>query len=125
MSGGGGMNLLPYAEKAVIPLGKITDYSLDFDKDPNKAEAFRAALGYTKSNSPHLIKNIYDNIGKFEAVSKGNNGYGEIYEIVLNITGYNKKNANIVTGWIVENGTNYPRLTNVYVTKKKVRGELV
>ena len=117
------MNILPNADNAVIPFEKLTKYSLDFDKNPDKAEAFRLAMGYNKKNSDKLIENIYQNIQRFEAVSKGNNGYGDVYEIVMNMTGENRRSANVLTTWIIENGTDFPRLTNVYVTKKKVRGE--
>jgi len=114
--------MLPNAEKAVIPTEKITNYSLDFDKDPNKATAFKLALGYNKNNADMLIDNIYRNIPFYNAYSRGNNGYGELYEVVINITGANGRNANVLTAWIVENGTDIPRLVNAYVTKKKVAG---
>ena len=118
------MGILPNANKVIIPLGKLTNYSLDFDKDPNKAEAFRIGLGYTKNNAEKLISNIIENVSRFETIEKGNNGYGDIYETVMRITGENGKNANVLASWIVENGTDFPRLTNVYVTKKKTRGEI-
>ena len=116
------MNILPNANKAIIPLEKLTKYSLDYSKDPNKAEAFRTGLGYTKSNAEALIVNITKNLNRFETVAKGNNGYGEIYETIMSITGENGKNANVLASWIIENGTDFPRLTNVYVTKKKIKG---
>ena len=117
------MHILPNANKAIIAIEKLTKYSLNYDKDPNKAEAFRKGLGYTKKNAVKLIVQILDNISRFETKAKGNNGYGEIYETVMRITGENGKTANVMTSWIVENGTDLPRLTNVYVTKKKVRGD--
>ena len=114
------MNTLPNADNVIIPIEKLTNYSLDFDKDPNKAIAFKLALGYTKNDADKLIENICQSINKYNAVSKGNNGYGELYEVVMNITGENGKTANVLTSWIIENGLKVPRLTNVYVTKKKV-----
>jgi hypothetical protein len=117
------MNVLPNATEARIPIEKLLNYALDFEKDPNKATAFRIALGYTKRNADALIANIYRNIEKYNAIHKGNNGYGEIYEAVMNLTGENGKTANVLTSWIVENGLDFPRLTNVYVTKKKVWGD--
>ena len=117
------MSILPNANKAVIPLEKLTKYSLDFNKDPNKAVAFRLGLGYTKKNAEELVAIILENINRFETLSKGNNGYGEVYETVIRITGENGKHANVLTSWIIENGTDFPRLTNAYVTKKRIRGE--
>jgi hypothetical protein len=117
------MVILPNASKAVRPIEKLTLYSLNPDKDINKATAFRTGLGYTTSNAQQLVDNILQNIQGFEAVSDGNNGYGDIYAVVMCLTGENGKSANVLTSWIVENGTDYPKLTNVYVTKKKVGGE--
>jgi hypothetical protein len=110
---------LPNVDKVVIPIEKLMNYSLDFEKDPNKAVAFKSALGYTKKNADKLVENIQRNIQNYKAVYKNNNGYGDIYEAVINLTGENGKTANVLTSWIVENGLDYPRLTNVYVTKKK------
>jgi len=112
------MNILPNADRAVIPIEKLLNYSLEFDREPNKSTAFRLALGYTKANADKLLNNIFQNIIKYGAVYKGNNGYGEIYEVVIVLLGENKKTANVLTSWIIENGLDFPRLTNVYVTKK-------
>jgi len=116
------LNMLPNADKAIIPIEKLTNYSLDFDKDPNKATAFKLALGYTKNNADRLIENIYRNMPLYGAIGRGDNGYGELYEVVINITGENGKTANVLTAWIIENGLDVPRLVNAYVTKKKVTG---
>jgi hypothetical protein len=116
------MNILPNADKAVIPSEKLINYSLDFEKDPNKAMAFKLALGYTKSNADRLIAHIYRNVQTHNAIYKENNGYGDIYESVMVITGENGKTANVLTAWIIENGLDFPRLTTVHVTKKKVKG---
>ena len=113
------MNVLPQYKQAVIPIEKLTAYSLNFEKDPNKATAFMLSLGYAKNNADKLVRNILQNIHKYNAVYKGNNGYGDIYEIVMSLKGENGKIANVLTSWIVENGLDYPRLSNVYVTKKK------
>jgi len=115
------MDILPKYEDAVIPQEKFTKYALDSDKDPDKATAFRMALGYTQENSDLLIENIRHNIPNFESVFKGNNGFGDTYECVMNLKGENGKTANVVTSWIIENGDNFPRLTSAYVTNKKMR----
>ena len=117
------MNTLPNYKNAIIPDEKFINYALDFTKSPNKAEAFKSVLGYTKTNANKLIDEIYANIGFYEAISKGNNGYGELYEVILKLKGANGNYANVLTSWIVENGKNYPKLTSSYITKKKLRGE--
>lgn len=113
------MDTLPNADNAVIPIEKLISYSLDFDKDPNKALAFKLALGYTKKNADRLIISVKQSIRTAAATYKGNNGFGEIYESVMTLMGENGKTANVLTSWIMETGLDYPRLTNIYVTNKK------
>lgn len=103
-----------------IPPEKFTEYALDPIRQPDKARAFREALGYTKANYQDLIDNINRNLDKKHMVFKENNGHGDIYEYVMCLRGTNGKDANVCTGWIVENGKEQLRLTTAYVTKKRV-----
>ncbi|GHV09067.1 hypothetical protein FACS1894217_12550 [Clostridia bacterium] len=112
--------ILPNVGKAFIPIEKLEKYALNPFNDPNKAIAFESALGYTKDNAQALADNISANLGKFQAVSKGDKGFGQQYQVVLNITGANGKAANVLTGWIIDSKTNAPRLTTLHVTRKKV-----
>jgi hypothetical protein len=115
------MNVLPYADKAIIPEQKIKNYSLDFDREPNKAAAFKNALGYDLSNADDLIDNIRRNVKNFRAVQKPDNDYGKRYEVLMTLTGANGKTANVKTAWIIDNGTEKPRLISAYITKKRVK----
>lgn len=54
--GGSGILKLNLQYFAQIPERKFTEYALDFSKDPNKARAFRDALGYTKDNGKNSLK---------------------------------------------------------------------
>ena len=87
-------------------------------KAPDKAKAFKLALGYDQSNADELLQNIADNVDESKFVEKGNVGYGMLYQSVMRLTGPNGKQANVLTAWIDENGKK--RLTSVYVTDKKV-----
>ncbi len=112
---------LPNIDKAVIPTEKFTKYALNPEKDVNKARAFKEALGYDLNNANELIKNITDNLSQFNAIEKPDNGYGKRYEVIMTLTGANKKKANVKTSWIVEADTGKIRLTSAYVTKKKFK----
>ncbi len=105
---------------AEIPKEKFTKYALDPLKQPDKARAFREALGYTMDNYQELIDNISENLDESALKLKGSNDHGQLYEYVMRITGANGKQANVCTGWIIENGKTEPRLTSAYVTEKKV-----
>ncbi len=104
---------------AKISIEKLTKYALDFDRQPDKASAFKKALGYTKKNAQELIDNVNAHFDKDKLVEKTDDGYGMRYEHVMRLKGPNGKEANVLTGWIEEEG-DY-RLTSIYVTKKKVR----
>ena len=103
---------------AKIPEEKFTKYALNPDKAPDKAQAFESALGYNLENVDKLIKNIQEHIDESKFVSKGDKGYGMLYEYVMSLTGENGKTANVLTAWIESDGEK--RLTSAYVTKKKV-----
>lgn len=105
---------------AEIPKEKFTKYALNPLKQPDKARAFREALGYTMDNYQELIDNISANLDESALKLKGSNDHGQLYEYVMRITGANGKQANVCTGWIIENGKTEPRLTSAYVTEKKV-----
>lgn len=109
------MNLQRFAK---MNKEKFTEYALNPIKAPDKAEAFKKALGYDVDNYEELMQNIYEHINEEKFVEKGNNGHGMLYEYVLELTGANGKKANVLTAWIEEG--NDKRLTSVYVTNKRV-----
>ena len=96
---------------------KFLNYALDSEKAPNKAKAFKEALGYTKENYKELIDNINSHLDRDKFVEKGDGGYGMRFENVTRLKGPNGKEANVLTAWI--QGDDGKRLTSVYVTKKE------
>ncbi|MDR3091137.1 MAG: hypothetical protein LBU36_02900 [Clostridiales bacterium] len=85
------MNIPPNADKAVIPIEKLTKYALGPDAQPDKARAFELASGYNLINYNDLISEIYDNAGKFQDLSRGDKGFGETYQVITRITGLTVK----------------------------------
>ena len=115
-------NPLPDYEHAIIPKEKFIAYALNFEKDINKARAFKKALGYTIDNVDDLIANIKQCLPYFESIQKPDNGYGKRYEVVIELVGSNGKKANVLTAWIQEiNSNNSIRLTSCYVTNRRVK----
>lgn len=104
--------------KMVLPDVKLSGYALNPTVAPDKAEAFKTALGYTAEHSDLLKQNIMDHIDEDKFVAKGDNGYGMRYEFIVELTGLNGKKANVLTAWIQDGKKK--RLTSVYVTKRKV-----
>jgi hypothetical protein len=107
------MKVLPNAKSAVIPVEKFTEYSLNPLKQKDKAEAFEKALGYTLDNYQMLIDNIKSNITNYPATPKPDLGYGQRYQVVMNLLGENGKEAKVLTAWLADKNTT--RLISVYV----------
>lgn len=116
-----GIIKLPNCDEASIDSRKFTDYALNPQRDKDKAQAFKKALGYDINNAGKLIDNILKNLPNFNAREKANNGYGKRYEVLMTLTGENKKTANVKTAWIIDKVTGETRLTSAYVTKKKFK----
>lgn len=104
--------------KILLPDVKLSGYALNPSVAPDKARAFKAALGYTMANADLLKQNIVDHIDEDRFVEKGDSGYGMRYEFIVELTGVNGKKANVLTAWIQEGEKK--RLVSVYVTKRKV-----
>lgn len=100
-----------------IPKEKLTEYSLNPDKAPDKAKVFKDALGYTLDNYEELLNNIDEHFDADKLEERGDSGYGMRYQQIMQLNGPNGKSANVLTAWI-EDGEDI-RLTSVYVTKKE------
>lgn len=109
---------LPRFEEAVIPNEKFLQYALNPEKSPDKAQAFEEALGYTLENADDLIEQIRENLPKFNAKEKGDNGYGMRYEVIMRLKGPNGKEANVLTAWIDDKTNGEMRLTSAYIDKE-------
>jgi hypothetical protein len=91
------------------------NYALNPEKDFNKAEAFKKALGYTLDNADELIAQVREKLPDYKAVEKGDRGWGMTYEVIMNIKGPNGKTAKVLTAWIDDNKNGEMRLTTIHV----------
>ena len=105
----------------VVDSRKFTEYALNTEQAPDKANAFKLALGYDMSNWQDLKKQVLEAIKNARAFEKKEDQYGKRYEAIVQIMGANRKEANVLTGWIKDNERGEIRLTSIYVTKKKVK----
>ena len=105
---------------AHIPKEKFTEYALNPLKDPDKARAFKEALGYTLDNYQDLIDSIQNSFDPNLLQLKRKDQYGERLERIMELTGPNGKTAHVCTAWIKETPEAEPRLVSAYVTDKEV-----
>ena len=114
------MNILPNADKAVIPIEKFRDYALNLTHESgvHKAIVFDKVLGYNTKNVQTLISKIREGIANFPATYKGFTIYGDKYEVTMPIEGVNGRVAPVVTGWLIGGDSGIPRLTSAYIPRK-------
>jgi hypothetical protein len=92
------MAKLPNAERALVDIRKLRDYSLnpEHDEGKHKARVFKAALGFTRADAQKLR---------------------EMYVIDFTTPGLHG-NVIIRTAWIVEVDTDFPRLVSCYIREE-------
>jgi hypothetical protein len=107
---------LPNAERAVVEAKKLRDYSLNeaHEVGKHKARVFRSALGLTVDNAGWLRELILRAVLNAEVASSSPSPFGEKYVVDIVVV-HDERSAIVRTAWIVESGTDFPRLTSCYV----------
>jgi hypothetical protein len=110
------MPALPNADKAIVPLEKLRDYSLNpsHDRGKHKARVFASALGMTQTDAPRLRDMILQAVLINEAVETDTNKHGTRYTMDFQALGVNGA-VTIRTAWIIDAGETVPRLVSCYV----------
>ena len=114
---------MPGHENAITPKEKFLEYSLDFD-NPNaagKAEAYKKALGFDKTNADSLISQI-ENAVHEETVSPidiTESEFGTKYKYRIPIKGINGQIKNVIAVYQIDKGTDVPRMITNYVERKR------
>lgn len=110
---------LPNGERAVVPLEKFTDYSLNPDHPTgrHKARVFKAALGLTLEDADRLRHEVQTVALNGEAIPATETEYGARYVIDFVMT-TDSGSATIRTSWMVRNDEDFPRLTSCYVLER-------
>ena len=107
---------LPNPHKAVVDIAKLRDCSLNLNHSVggHKARVFRAALGLTVEQAPWLRQKAFEIAVTGDAVPGAASVFGDTYVVDAWIR-YKDKTALVRFSWIVEFGTDFPRLTSCYV----------
>ena len=107
---------LPNAEHAVVEIEKLLTYSLNPEHEvgKHKAAVFKAALGITLDDADWLRETILRQVVSAEAATGPASPFGEKYVVDMEVT-RGERSAVVRTAWIVEFGTDFPRLTSCYV----------
>ena len=108
--------LLPNCHKAVVEIEKLRDYSLNPNHPvgKHKARVFRAALGISLEDADWLRERALEMALSEDAKPGAPSVFGDKY-VIDSLLEYKEMSAIVRFSWIVEFGTEFPRLTSCYV----------
>ena len=109
------VNLLPHAQNGIVDIRKLRDYCLSSEHDDgrHKARLFSSILGMTADNAEELRQILLEAIKTREAQLGRRDGFGQRYTLDFTIEWQNRS-AILRSGWIIEHGSEIPRLTTCY-----------
>ena len=107
---------MPNSHKAVVEIEKLRDYSLNSNHPvgKHKARVFRAALGITVKEAGWLRERALETVLGDDAKAQPASVFGAKY-VIDSVLEYGGLSATVRFCWIIEFGTDFPRLTSCYV----------
>jgi hypothetical protein len=110
---------LPNAEKAVVDIAKLRDYSLNpnHPEGKHKARVFLERLGITRDDAEGLRKLILEAILTEDATEQKPTEYGRRFVVDFEIQrgqGIILFKAAVRTAWMIRNDEDFPRLTTCF-----------
>ena len=107
--------LLPNAENAIVDIRKLRDYCLnpEHNDGKHKARLFLSCLGITADNAEELRQILLEVIQTQEVRLGRQDEFGKRYTLDFTIEWQNRSTT-LRSGWIIEHGSEIPRLTTCY-----------
>ena len=107
--------LIPHAERAVVDIRKLRDYCLNpmHREGKQKARLFAAVLDMTADDAVDLREILLQAVKTHDAQLGRRDEYGQRYRVDFPFE-WQDKRAIIRSAWIIEHGSNTPRLTSCY-----------
>lgn len=107
--------MLPNAERETVDVAKLCEYCLNphHDEGKHKARLFAAALGMSATDAEALRGLLLEGIKVREATPGLRDEYGQRYRVDFPVE-WQGRRAMVRSGWIIEYGTQIPRLTTCY-----------
>lgn len=95
------LHILPYLERAVVPLEKLSDYVLnpDHPKGKDEARVFKAVLGIERKHAEALAEIIKESLSRALAVERPQDEHGRSWTTYHEIIGLNAATAVISIAW--------------------------
>jgi hypothetical protein len=107
--------LIPNAEQAVVDIRKLRDYCLNPEhKDgKHKARLFSSILGMTAEDAEELRQILLEVVWQVDARLGRQDEFGQRYTLDFPFSWQDRK-AMLRSGWMIEWGSEIPRLTTCY-----------
>lgn len=107
--------LIPNAENAVVDIRKLRDYCLNLEHDDgkHKARLFASILGITAEDSEELRDTLLEVFKTQEVRLSREDEFGQRYTLD-SVLEWQNRVATVRSGWIIEHGSEIPRLTACY-----------
>jgi hypothetical protein len=112
---------LPRGSEAEIPEAKLRDYALNprHPEGGHKARVFLSALELRREDWLFLREQIFERVTRYPVTDvRPWAPWGMRYEVELEITGRNGETRWVVTGWLVAQEGDRPRLVTAYVAPR-------
>jgi hypothetical protein len=115
---------LPNAERAVVDIEKLRDYSLNpnHPEGKHKARVFLEKLGLTAHDAARLRKLILEAILITEAKAQQPTPYGERFVVDFQVRQEERYVVTLVTirsAWMIRNDEDFPRLTTCFIPQRR------
>ncbi len=110
---------LPNADRAIVPVEKLRDYSLNpsHPEGKHKARIFAALLGFTAADAEKLREMVLNAVLSQEAVEGLTDEHGTRYRIDFEAQGL-RDAVTVRTAWHIDTGETVPRPVSCYVKRK-------
>jgi hypothetical protein len=107
--------LISNAENAVVDIRKLRGYCLNVDHDDgkHKARLFLSILNMTVENAEELRQILLEIVTTHDAQVGRSDEFGRRYTLDFRLKWHNRS-ATLRSGWIIEHGSDIPRLTTCY-----------
>ncbi len=111
---------IPNAKCAVVDIRKLRDYCLNpqHDKGKHKARLFTSLLGMDSDDAEELRNTLLETVKTQDAQLGETDAYGRRYTLDFTLN-WRGKQARIRSAWIVETGSEIPKLTTAFPLKNQ------
>lgn len=103
------------ANKVTFDERKLTQYSLNPERQPDKARAWRIYLGYQLGDYADVMDRVYEYVAEHDPTLRNTDSHGKHFTSKMIMTGKDGRRAKVQVGWVLDPGATELRLVTVYV----------